>query len=89
MQARYEVHHVGIPLDEHQPIDFNRAVFAHAAEIVAPEIDEHDVLGALFRIGEEFGLEFAIFLIVAPARPRASERLVKRIATLDFHQHLG
>ena len=70
------MHHVRIALDEHQPLDLDRAVFANAAQVVATEIDEHDVLGAFLGIGEKLRFEFAVFFFVAPARPRAGQRTV-------------
>ena len=89
-QARREMHHVRIALDEHQPLHLHRAVLAHAAEIVAAQVDEHDVLGALLGIGEQFGLRAArSSFSSAAARTRASERPVERVASLDLHQHLG
>src|ERR1700681_4759204 len=49
-QARHHMHHMRVALDEHQPVDLYRTVLAHAAEIVATKIHEHDVLGALLGI---------------------------------------
>ena len=81
------MHHVRIALDEHQPVDFHRTIFAHAAQIVAPQIDEHDVFGAFFGIGQQLRFELAVFIFVAPSRPRSGEGPVKRIAPLDLHEH--
>jgi hypothetical protein len=41
---------VGVGLDRHQLVHTNGARFAHATEIVALEVDEHDVLCALLRV---------------------------------------
>ena len=65
---RHDVHHVLVALDHHQLGDVDRADFSDAADIVAPEVDQHDVLGALLRIGEEFLLEFAILVLGLAAR---------------------
>src|SRR5262249_43371755 len=46
-QRRHDVHHVREALDGHELLDLDAAVFADAAEIIAAEVDEHDVLGAL------------------------------------------
>ena len=43
-----------------------RAVVAHAAEIVAPEVDEHDVLGALFLVALELLGQAQILVVVLP-----------------------
>ncbi len=77
-EARGQMHHVRIALDEHQPVDFHRTVFADAAQVVASQIDEHDVLGALFGIGEEFGFELTIFFFVASARARSGQGAGRR-----------
>ena len=55
-QARRQMHHVRIALDEHQPLRLHRAVFADAAQVVAPQIDQHHVLGALLGIGQQLRL---------------------------------
>ena len=47
------MHDVAVGLDLHQLVDHNRAVLAHAAEVVAAEVDEHHVLGALLLVGEQ------------------------------------
>jgi hypothetical protein len=39
------MHDVGITLDKLQALDLHGAVFADAAEVVAPKIDQHDVFG--------------------------------------------
>ena len=49
------MHDVGIAFDELQPFYANRTVFRDAAEIVAAEIDQHDVFGAFLGIGGELG----------------------------------
>ena len=49
------MHHVRIALDEFQPLYADRAVFRDAAEIIAAEVHQHDVFGALLGIGGEFG----------------------------------
>src|SRR6202044_1113160 len=41
-----DMHDMRVTLDGHQLFDFDRAVFADAAYVIAAEIDEHDVLGS-------------------------------------------
>ena len=65
------------------------AVFADAAQVVAAEIDEHDVLGALFLVALQLVGEALIFFLGASARPRAGDRMRHRMAAFDAHQHLG
>src|ERR1700722_15331740 len=86
-QAGRDVHHVRIALDEHQPLWLDRAVFADAAQIVAPEIDQHDVLGTLLRIGQQRGFEIAVLFFRPAAWTRSRERTIGGLALLDFDQH--
>ena len=48
-----DVHHVAIALDGHEVGDLHATVFGDATDIVAGEINEHEVLGALLGIGHE------------------------------------
>ena len=57
-----DVHHVAIALDGHEVGDLHAAVFGDATDIVAGEIHEHEVLGALLGIGHEVGGIRIIFL---------------------------
>src|SRR5438552_343546 len=49
-----QMHDVRVALHGEQLFGLHRAVIADTAQIVAPEIDEHDVLGALFFTGKHF-----------------------------------
>ncbi len=82
------MHDVGVTLDGHQFFGLHGAVLADATQIVAPQIDEHDVLGALFFTSEHFLFEALIFgfILAAPARPR--DGTIENIAALDFDEHL-
>ena len=51
--ARDDVHHVAVVLDDHESSTLTPAVLAYAADVVAAEVDEHHVLGALLGIGEQ------------------------------------
>src|SRR6267154_1822906 len=53
-QARNEMHDVRVALDGHQFFNAHAAIFANAAKVVATQVHEHDVLGALFFVGEHF-----------------------------------
>ena len=83
------MHDVGIALDEFEALDADRAVFGDAAEIVAAQIDEHDVLGALLGIGGQLGGEALVFFFVAAAGAGAGDGPVKSFAALNFEEHLG
>src|SRR5262249_17295769 len=54
-----------------------------AADVIAAEIDEHDVLGALLRIGQQFGGEAFVLLLATAARARAGQGADRRLVALD------
>ena len=45
-----EVHHVRVALEHHQLVDLLGAELHDPADVVAGEVDEHHVLGALLRV---------------------------------------
>src|SRR5690606_6962591 len=57
-----------------QALDEDRARLAYAREIIAHEIDDHDVLGALLRAGQELGGQRRIGCRVRSTWPRALDR---------------
>ena len=87
--ARDDVHHVAVVLDRHEVLDLDAAVLAHAAEVVAAEVDEHHVLGALLRVGEQLLGDPPVVLGVRPARARAGDRAGRDVAAGDGDQRLG
>src|SRR5205814_6458283 len=60
-QAGNEMHDVRVALDGHQLFHSHAAIFANAAKVVAAQVHEHDVLGALFFVGEHFAFEALVF----------------------------
>ena len=52
-----------------------RARHADPAEVVAAEVDEHQVLRALLRVGQQLGGERGVFLCRRPAPPGAGDRV--------------
>ena len=59
---RDDVHDMAVALDGHEVGDFHGAVFGDAADIVAGEVDEHEVLGAFLGVGHEvFGVRGILF----------------------------
>ena len=66
-----------------------RAVLADPAEVVAAEVDQHHVLGALLRVGEQrLGLA-AVLLLVGAARIGAGDRPRLGPAPGHLDQRLG
>src|SRR5687768_16398966 len=64
---------------------------ADPPEVVAGEVDEHDVLGALLRVGREARRESFVFLRVGPPTDRARDRthLCRAAAAPDEHLRGG
>src|SRR5262249_15006947 len=69
-----DVHHLAVALDEELVGDRHRADLGDAADIVAPEVEQHEVLGPFLGIGEELGLERLVFVRRGTARARAGDR---------------
>ena len=69
-----DVMHVGIGLDAHELIDAHGAGFADSPEVVALEVDQHHVLGALLRMRGELRSLRDIAARPAAARARAGDR---------------
>ena len=81
------MHDVRIALDGKKLFHLHRAVLAHAAQVIAPQIHEHDVFGALFGVGAEFGFEAQVFFFVAAARTRSGDGPVEDVAALHLDEH--
>ena len=61
---------------------FTEPCLAHAGEVVAPEVDEHDVLGAVL-LGREQPLD-----VVRPPADRAGDRVDARAAAVELDERL-
>ena len=89
LDDRDQVHDVRVALERHERRHAHAAVLAHAAEVVAAEIDEHDVLGALLLVALQLVGEALILFVGPAARPRAGNRMRHGMPPFDAHQHLG
>ncbi len=79
---------VAVALDLHVLADGDRARPRDPPEVVAPEIDQHHVLGALLRVGLQLLGEQGVLLGVDAARPRAGDRVGGQPVALDLEQEL-
>ena len=86
---RDDVHHVAVVLDGHELLDLDAAVLAHPAEVVAAEVDQHHVLGALLRVGEQLLGHPQVLLDVGAARPGTGDRPGRDVPARDRDQRLG
>ena len=87
--ARDDVDHVRVGLDGHERLDLDGAVLADAPEVVAAEVDEHHVLGALLLVRQQVGGDRDVGVGVGPARPRAGDRAGRGAAAGDGDERLG
>ena len=83
------MHDVAVGLDLHQLVDDDAAVLAHAPEVVAPEVDEHHVLGALLLVGQQLARDPPVLLGGGAARAGSGDRLGADVAPGDGQQRLG
>ena len=82
------MHHVRVALERHVGRHAHAAVLGHAADVVASEVHEHHVLGALLLVALQLLGQPHVLFLVAPARPRAGDRMRLDATPFDAHQHL-
>ena len=76
-----------IALNHHLVGQAHAAGLADAANVVAPQVDQHQMLGALFRIGQQFGLKRGIFGCVVTTATRAGNRAHGDFFIFQTHQN--
>ena len=64
------------------------SIIGHAADVVAPEVDQHDVLGPLLGVGQQLFGQGAVLGLVGTAAPRPRQRPDRHHPVLDPHQDL-
>jgi hypothetical protein len=88
-----DVHHVRVALDREGLGDLHAARLGDAADVVARQVDQHQVLGALLRVGQQFGFQRLVLLGRGAARARAGQRADRDLVALGrvlvAHQDLG
>ena len=83
------MHDVAVAFEDHQVLDRHAAEFADAAQVVAGEVHEHDVLGPLLGIGQQFRAQGGVFRLRLSARPRAGDGPDFHPAILAPHMGFG
>ncbi len=83
------MHDVAVALHGHELIDALGAKARHPAHVVAGQVDEHDVLGALFRVLDELGLEATVLDVVRAAPARPGDRSRHDAPVEELHHRLG
>ena len=89
LDGAHDVHDLREALDDHELGRPDRPRRAHAAEVVAGEVDEHRVLGPLLRVGEELVLVQPVAQLGRAPRAGAGDRPGRDRAPLDAHERLG
>ena len=83
------MHNVTVTLDLHHLGHAHCAEIRNSANIVASKIDEHDVLGALLGIGEQFGSIAFVLRCGGAAGARPSNRTDLNRSACQPDMHLG
>ena len=81
--------HVRVGLHAHELVHHDAAVLAHAPEVVAAEVHQHHVLGALLLVGEQLSGALEVSLRGVGARPRAGDRPLLGAPAGDGDERLG
>ncbi len=89
LDVRHEVEDVAVALDLHVLADGDRPGARHAPEVVAPEVDEHHVLGPLLRVALELLGQERVLAGVGATRPGAGDRVGRQAVALDLEEQLG
>ena len=83
-----DVHDVAVVLDDQLLGDAHGADLGDAADVVAAEVQQHQVLGQLLRVGQQVRGEARVLVARGAARPRAGERPDRHRAVLQPDQDL-
>ena len=86
---RREVHHVAVALERHQLVDLLGAEPHDPTDVVARQVDEHDVLGDLLGVLAQLAGQAAVVLVGATPPPRARDRPGDHLAVEQLHHRLG
>ncbi|MNP37327.1 hypothetical protein D3C76_1307690 [compost metagenome] len=85
----HDVHHIGVSLDHHllgQPHAPRRR---HPADVVAAQVDQHQVLGDFFLVRQQVIFQSPVGFFVRTARACSGNRSHRDQVVFDPHQHLG
>ncbi len=70
-------------------VTFTEPTCANATDVVAAEVHQHHVLGALLRVGEQFEFEGFVLLAGRTARTCTRDRTHRDGVTFEAHEDLG
>ena len=81
------MHHVAVALDDHLFSELHRAGLGDPADIVAAEVDQHQVLGDFLRVGQQVGFEPPVLVRRLAAHPGAGDRPHGDFVAVDANQN--
>lgn len=82
------MHDVRVALHVGVTVYLHGTVIADAPQVVAAQIYEHQMLGALFGVGQQFVFQRRVFRVVRAARPGAGDGQHLGGVVLGAHEHL-
>ena len=68
-----DMHDVAVALDDHQVFHLHGAEIAHPADVIARQVDQHDVLGPFLGVGQQFGFVRLVLFGCLAAGPRSGD----------------
>ena len=80
------MHDVAVAFDEELVGDRHAADLRDAADVVAAEIEQHQMLGAFLRIGEQFDFQRLVLVRRGAARARPGDRADRHLVAGDLDQ---
>ena len=80
------MHDVAVVFDDELLGDLARCRFGDAAHIVAPEIEQHQMLGALLGVGQQLRRQLAVLRRRGAAGPRAGDGADGHLVVAQAHQ---
>ena len=86
LDVRDDVHDMAVALDEELSVTLTVPIVGDAADVVAAEIEQHQMLGALLGIGEQFVFQRLVFVRRLAARARAGDGPDRDDAVARPHQ---
>ena len=84
-----DVHHVAVTLDGETVRDGHAVGTCHAAHVVAAQIEQHQVFGALLGIGKQAQLVGPVLAFACPARAGSGNGPNGNFTIAHAHQYLG
>ena len=85
----HQVHHVGVPFDDHQVGYRDRAILHDASDVVSSQVHEHPMLGQLLLVGTHVLGQGALLLRGLASGPCPGDRPHRDRALLQPHEDLG